>query len=369
MIDTEKNQKSLFLRPVELASSLLPVFFLLLALYFSTKVLIASSQIILLLLASILIAILVNRLAAILRKKVQLPQRAGVCLVLLAFLSIIAMVSYLVGSQMNEQFGQLIRDIPGSFEKLQDMVRGTPFGPHLENLTKETSTRGALSRLFGNLSGVFSSLAGLLSALFFFIAVTLYLSLYPETYLEGTLKLFKYEERKREARKVLMEMGEQLWQFLLGQMLAMLMIGIGTTLGLWLLGIPSYLALGLIAGLLAFVPVIGPALAYIPALLVAFSVSMETVLYITLLYGGIELIESNFLSPLIQENMTAVPPVLMLTSQAVMGILFGLFGVALAAPIAVIGLVLIKELYLKGESPSQPEDAPVAYETIPAESL
>lgn len=364
--EAEKNQKNLFLRPVELASSLLPVFFLLLALYFSTKVLIASSQILLLLLASILIAILVNRLAGLLGDKTKLPQRAGVCLVLLACLLLIALIGYLVGSQMNEQFGQLIKDIPGSFAKLQEMVKGTPLGPHLNSLTEKTSTSGALSSLFGNLSGVFSSLAGILSALFFFLAVTLYLSLYPEPYLEGTLKLFKYEERKNQARKVLMEIGEQLWQFLLGQMLAMLMIGVGTTLGLWLLGIPSYLALGLIAGLLAFVPVIGPALAYIPALLVAFSVSMETVLYITLLYGGIELIESNFLSPLIQENMTAVPPVIMLTSQAVMGILFGLFGVALAAPMAVIGLVLTKELYLRGDTPPEREEVPVAYETVPS---
>lgn len=103
-------------------------------------------------------------------------------------------------------------------------------------------------------------------------------------------------------------MGEALGKWLKGQFISMLMVGALTSLGLWLLGVPSALALGLLAGLGEFVPLIGAFATAIPALLAASTVDMSTVVYTLVLYVVIQQIEGNLIMPMVERRMVSLPP-------------------------------------------------------------
>ncbi len=107
------------------------------------------------------------------------------------------------------------------------------------------------------------------------------------------------------------------------------------------------LALGIIAGLLSFIPNFGPIIALLPAVLIAFTQGPNTALYITLLYMGVQAVESNLITPLVQKKMVYLPPAMIIISQVLLGILVGGLGLILATPLIAILMVLIQMLYVE----------------------
>ena len=142
-------------------------------------------------------------------------------------------------------------------------------------------------------------------------------------------------------------------RWLFGQMLSMAAIGTFTALGLHLLDIPLALSVGLIAGLLAFVPFFGPIASGILAVVLAFTQGPQQALYVGILCFGIQQIERFVLMPLIQRWTVSLPPALGLLSVVIFGLLFGVMGVVFATPLMVVLMILIKKLYVENdESPS-----------------
>jgi predicted PurR-regulated permease PerM len=135
----------------------------------------------------------------------------------------------------------------------------------------------------------------------------------------------------------------------------MVIIGLLTGIGLWLLGIPLVFTLAGIAGLLVFIPVIGPILSAVPAILVAFLVGPMHALYVGLLYLGIQQFESNLILPPIQRFMISLPPVLLILAMTVMYKLAGILGLFLAAPLTAAVIVIVRMVYvddvLEADSP------------------
>jgi len=127
----------------------------------------------------------------------------------------------------------------------------------------------------------------------------------------------------------------------------MLTVGLITWLGLLLLGVPLALGLAFLAFLLEFIPVLGPIAAAVPAILVGLSVSPMLGLWVTLLYIGIQQVESYLLLPLVQRWALHFPPALSLIGILVFGVLFGWVGVLLAAPLMVATTVWVRKLYLE----------------------
>lgn len=127
----------------------------------------------------------------------------------------------------------------------------------------------------------------------------------------------------------------------------MTIIGVFTGLGLWLVGVPSALMLGIIAGLAEFIPLLGPILSAIPGLLLALMAGLETALWALLVYVGIQQIESDLITPMVEKKAVSIPPVVTLFGVLAMGVIFGLVGVILAAPLTVITYVLVNQLYVR----------------------
>jgi len=127
----------------------------------------------------------------------------------------------------------------------------------------------------------------------------------------------------------------------------MSVVGALTMLGLWIAGVPTPLALGLLAALLSFVPYVGPILSFIPAVLVALMVSLTKVFYVVLVFGAVQTLESYVITPLVQQRAVSMPPVILITAQIAMGVLAGATGVLLAAPLAIVVIVLLQMLYVE----------------------
>lgn len=132
------------------------------------------------------------------------------------------------------------------------------------------------------------------------------------------------------------------------QLIAMALVGALTYVGLTLLGLPLAGALGLVAALLGFIPVLGPILAGVPAVLLALTEGWSMALWTTGLYVAVQIIEGDVVTPLVQGQAISLPPGVLLVVQVFMLALFGLFGAALAAPLAAVLLVLARRLYVEG---------------------
>ena len=127
----------------------------------------------------------------------------------------------------------------------------------------------------------------------------------------------------------------------------MVLVGMLTTLGLWALGTDLALVLGVIAALLSFIPNIGPILGFIPAAMVSVITGLDTLLYVSILYFAVQMIESYVLTPMLQAELADLPPALTLFAQVALGAMVGMAGILLAAPLCVAAMVLINKLYVE----------------------
>jgi predicted PurR-regulated permease PerM len=151
--------------------------------------------------------------------------------------------------------------------------------------------------------------------------------------------------------------GQALELWLVGQLFAMALIGVLVGFAMWLIGLPSPLALGLIAGLTEFIPFIGPILGALPALLIAATRDAGTLAWTVIAFVGIQQIESNLIMPVIQRRTVSLPPVLSLFAVVAFGVVLGALGLILAVPLTVVAYVLVKKLYVR-ETLGEPTSVP-----------
>ena len=298
---------------------------------------------------------------------VPLPQGVAVPLTVLLIVGGLVGLGWWFGPQLSEQLRGLTQELPTSVAELEAQLSDSELGRQLlERLPvlesdegtsadpeQGASTGEAVSRLSGvatGLAGRFASLIGtlatLLGDLFYVVLMSAFFAAGAQTYAGGVVRLFPKDRRDR-AREVLYELYKTLQGWLLGQFVAMVTIGTIVGLGLWFLGVPFALGLAFIAFVFEFIPTIGPWLAGVPAVLIALSQGPTTALWVIGLFVLVELLEGNIILPLIQRRTVDLPPALTLFSIFLLGGLFGLVGVLVAAPLAAVCLVLVKMLYLR----------------------
>jgi predicted PurR-regulated permease PerM len=174
----------------------------------------------------------------------------------------------------------------------------------------------------------------------------MFLATEPRFYRTGAIKLVP-EDKRALLAQAMDESENALRLWLKGQLLAMLVIGVMTGTGLWLLGVPSWLVLGILAGFFEFIPFAGPILSAIPAVLIALVQSPELALWTALMYVFVQHSEAYLIQPLIQQYAVDVPAVVLLFSLLAFAVLFGAIGVLFAAPLTVVTYVLVKRLYVR----------------------
>lgn len=314
-------------------------------------------DVVLLLFGAILVAIFLHGLASILRRYLRLSRGLSVLLVSFLLLLVFAVGVWLLAPSVAEQVRHLRDELPKSVQNVLNYLNQYSWGklileqmPDSGDLVDRVKNSNVLSQV-GNF---FSSTLGILTNIALMLLLSIYLATEPRTYIRGFTKLFPQEKRKR-VREILYQIGETLSWWLIGKGASMFFIGLMTWIGLYFIGVPLALTLGLIAGLLSFIPNFGPILSAVPALLLAFIDSPSSALYVLILFVGVQLIESNLVTPMIERRTVELPPVLTIVAQLALTILFGAVGLVLATPILAVIMVLVQTLYIQdvlGDNPS-----------------
>ncbi len=305
------------------------------------------AQMLLVLFAGVLLAVLLDNLANRLTHLSHLPRPITLSVVIVLLLLVGTLFGWFIGPRIADQMSGLIERIPEALTNVQDELRATALGRQvLRILADPQEFLQPGSELFGQVTGIFSTALGALTSVLITFFIGIYLAANPHSYMTNAAMIVPPAMRER-AMQVLIAVGRALRWWLAGRLASMVIVGILTAIGFWIAGIPLALTLGLIAAVLSFVPLIGPTLAAIPMILVALAEDPTLVIWALLVYGIVQLLETYVITPVIQKEAVFIPPALLLSVEILMGVLFGIPGILLATPLAVIGIVLVQMLYIE----------------------
>jgi len=298
----------------------------------------------LVLFASVIVATLFAGLADLLADRTGLGQRPSLSLVLVGFALLVAGFGLWFAPVLWSQGSDFVEEVPVMFDELRNTDLGEIFIGDGHGTGPEVSA--PWSGLFAGLTGLASAALSGAATLFLVVFIGVFISSNPVACRKGVTRIFPPAERGR-ADEILILCGKALWHWLIAQGFAMLLIGVLVTVAYFLIGLPYALLLGVTAGLLQFIPYVGPTLSGVPAVLVAMTVGPEMVAATLVLLVAIQVIEGNFITPMVLREVSHMPPVVTLISTVVMGLLFGPMGIIVATPLARVGLVLFEEIYEK----------------------
>ena len=295
--------------------------------------------------AGVLLAILLRTPADWLSGNTPLSPGWSLALVILVIMSLLGIGGWLFGRSAADQMTQLFSQaLPQSIDALKERLQQYEWGNLLIQQLQPTNlvSGKVLGKGIDAISATFGIIANIVVVLF----IALFLAIQSALYIRGLVRLVPIHRRQR-VREVLSAMGHTLQWWLIGQVFLMLVIGVLIGLGLWLLKVPLALALAILAGLLTFIPYLGPILSAVPAVLFALTISSTLAFYVVLLYVGVQTVESYLLEPIVQRKTVYLPPALTIFSQVVLGVLVGGLGVALAPPLVAAALMAINMLYIQ----------------------
>ena len=305
-------------------------------------------NIVLLIFAAVLLAIFLRGIADLVGRYVKIGEGWLVLLVSILLLGILAGAIALLAPSVAEQGRHLREELPRSIQQVSNFISQYGWGRAIiEQLPSADDAKQIItdSGFLSSLGGFFSSTLGAIGNFFVVILLAIYLATEPKLYAHGFTKLFPTGRRSR-VNEVLGGIGETLRWWLIGKVGSMIFIGILTWIGLSIIGVPLALTLGLIAGLLSFIPNFGPIISALPAILLAFIDSPITAVYVLILYVGVQLIESNLVTPIIERETVELPPALTIIFQLALSVMIGGLGLVLATPLLAVVMVIVQMVYI-----------------------
>jgi predicted PurR-regulated permease PerM len=303
-------------------------------------------QVLLLVFFGVLIGVLLRSLADALRARSRLSPGWSLGVVVIVLAGLLIGGAALAAPRVAKQLTIVSQNLPQSFEKLKAKIEPYPWAMSIVRNVEQGGMSGDAPGLLRRITGLANQTVGMIVNVVIVIFLGLYFASAPKEHVDGLLGLFPPRRRER-MREVMGEMGETLRLWMVGQLVPMIVIGLITWLGLWWIGVPMAATLGVLAGLFNFIPNFGPLASLVPAMLLAVSDSPEKGLWVLGLYVVAQTLEGYVLSPLVQKKMVLLPPALTISVQVLLGVLVGAIGVALAAPLTAVGLVLVKMLYVE----------------------
>ena len=310
--------------------------------------------------AGVLLAVALRGLSDWVRRHTRLSSRWSLALVTLALVVLLALDVTLFAASIAEQVTKLTEQLPQSVAEARQRVEQLPGGQQIVGLFPQVgsgeqgsggSGQGGAGQnsgggQAGGIASLFSTSLGIVANIAIIGFLGLYFASEPDLYINGAVRLVPKTKQKR-ARDVIHTLGYTLRWWLLGQLISMTVVGLLTGLGLMVLGVPLAPVLGLLAGLLDFVPTVGPIIAAVPGVLLAFSAGSTTGFLALGLYVVVQILEGYVLYPLVLERAVKLPPALTILALALMGVLLGPLGLLLATPLLAVVLTLVKMLYVE----------------------
>ena len=308
--------------------------------------------------AAALLAVILHGAAALLRRYAALPYWAALTIVVLLLLVLLVGFGFVAGPGLSHQATQLRSALGSQAQRLQDRLSQSDWGrlvleqvPTWAGGKKESGTTMP-SGLAGSVVGYLNSALGLLGTLVVVLIAALYLAAAPATYINGGLRLVAVRHRPK-AKALCQAAGAALWAWSAGQALDMLVVGLLSGFGLWAIGVPLAMVLGVVAGVMNFVPYIGAITGAVPAVIIAFSLGTTQGLETIALYVVIQGFEGNVMAPLIQKRAVDLPPGLTILAQTAFGAILGIPGLIFATPLTAAILAMMT----KATTPLGPDDS------------
>ncbi|HUF65850.1 MAG TPA: AI-2E family transporter [Gemmatimonadaceae bacterium] len=313
----------------------------------------------------------------------RLPRWLGAPLIVVAFLGLLGAFGTWIGPTVRDQSIELRTRLPEAIDKLENWIENRGGGvistvlgiegegdqdPLLQPAPRDTIGLTGIDdapvpgtipddveprltlreRVLEQLGGatryflpVLSSTVAVFAGILLVIFLSIYVAINPGTYRRGLMFMVPARSRER-AGIIIHAVTVMMRRWLVTQLIAMVVIGAVTTVVLLFLQVRAAVPLGILAGLLEFVPTIGPILSAIPAIAMGFVDSPEKALYVTIAYILIQFVENQVLIPILMNEGIDLPPALTIVAQALMAIAFGFLGLVVAVPLLAAILVSIK---------------------------
>jgi predicted PurR-regulated permease PerM len=303
--------------------------------------------VLLLIFAGVLLAIALNGLSSALARRTRSSYGWSLLAVTLGLFLLLLAAFLVIVPPFLQELGEIVESVTAFIGQAEETLQQYPW---LEEILGFGTTGDTPLPDPGELAGRFAtftmSVFGAIGAVFIVAAIGVFVAARPNLYRDGLIKLVPKRSRPRAA-ETLNDIGYGLRWWLLGQLVSMVVLGTATSIGLYLIGVNVWLGLGVLVGLLTFVPFLGPILAGIPVVLIGFAGGLEMGIAVLVLYLVLQNLEGYVITPLIQQEAIHLPPALLLAVQVLMATLYGVYGLILAAPLAVAGMVAVKRLYIE----------------------
>jgi len=278
----------------------------------------------------------------------RIPRWLAILSIYIAFLLAVALVLALTLPPLVEQVRQLAEDMPTYMNRLLAFLADRGLVRRQTQWTSLLPGLQAPGAVVSNVFGAVQSVIGVFGALVTVLVLPFYLLL-ESTSIHGFFLGFVRPENRARADRITRAVTVKVGAWLGGQLLLAAIIGATATLGFWLIGVPYFYVLGLVAAVGEMIPVVGPIIAAVPAVLLGWTVSPQTALIVLAYSWAQQVVENNFLVPRIMERQVGVSPVTIIVALLIGSTLFGLVGAILAVPTAAIVQVIIQEVFVKDE--------------------
>ena len=293
--------------------------------------------------AAVVIAAVFDAIASWICRVSGMRRSIALVLSIVGMLAIFAGSFALFGSQLGREFDTIRETIPRAVQGVEGFLDRFGLGDQVREMAELGSDD--LSQLASQAGGYALAASSGIADFVLVLVAAIFLAGSPATYRSGFLKLIPTKAEPIVA-ETLDDTSRGLQGWMVGQAVSSLVVAALTWLGLMLLGVPAAGGLSIIAGLLDIIPMVGPVIAGVPAVLLAFTVSPMTALWTLLLFLGIQQLQGNFLQPMIQKHAVDIPPAVLLFAVLAAGLLFGFLGVLLAAPLTIVVFVFVQRIYV-----------------------
>lgn len=299
--------------------------------------------------AAALLAVAVHGVADGLMKVFPLARGVALGLGALLIVAVLAATLVLFGAQLAAEMSSIVEKLPQAWDSASQTLQSNPLGAALVSEIQSLlsgDSGGSMSDMLTSAGGFALPVASGVTTGLLVIFTAAFLTTSANAYVSGALLLFPKGLDEKIAN-ALRESGRALKKWLFGITIDMVIIAAALAIVLWALGVPAFIGLALLAGFAQFVPTVGPLVASVPGILLAFTVGPMTALWTAIAYLTISQLEANLIYPVIQKKAASIPPALNLVAILAFGMLLGPLGVLLATPILIILVVFVAELYVK----------------------
>lgn len=309
-------------------------------------VLVVFHDVLLIAFGGVLVAIVLDTFVRVIRSHIAMPRWSALLLSILIPGTLIVVGLVYGGAIIVRQYAALQVAIPIALQAGYHNLQAGPLAGLLPTTALDLQPLlGSAVGFAQRATGLISSGVGLLIGFGVMLFVGACIAAEPTLYRDGIVLVVPPQHR-RKARALLDEMGGTLAAWLSARLVSMIVIAALAAVGLSVLRIPYAVALGVLAGALAFIPNVGAFVAAVPAVILALAISPQWAVLVLLMYWFVHTLDDFLVIPIAERRIVHLPPALTMLMQLALGGTVGLLGVAFAAPLSAAMILMTRVLWI-----------------------